>query len=98
MSIFTARENFTEELVTGDRHCQSCMKSVCDKIALVNRWTTRKGKQGMLVVCNEECWSDYDHNYWLERAAKKADARGDRRTSDQMLHSRLPVWGNKSCL
>lgn len=94
MPIFTARENFKSEFISGCRQCQSCNGFVSGATALVNRWTNKKGEQS-LMVCNETCWENYDHNYWLERAAKREFNWGNEKKCDRLLAARLDVYGEK---
>lgn len=95
MSIFTARENFTREYIKGARQCQSCKRFIYEgKMALVNRWSNKRGVQS-LVLCDETCWTNYDHNYWLERAAEKAFTAGRESEADELLDARLPKYGEK---
>ena len=91
MSIFTARENFKSEFVKGNRHCESCLKSLHEKNALVIRWQNKKGG-GSLALCDDECWSNYDHNYWLERRAKKELDKGNIHDAERFYDSRLPKY------
>lgn len=94
MPIFTARENFNLELIKGCRSCQSCNRSISGETALVNRWKNKKGEQS-LIVCNEICWSNYDHNYWLERAADREYEAGHLPEAYELLDARLPKYGEQ---
>lgn len=90
--IFTARENFKTEFVAGYRRCESCLTSIHETNALVRRWTNKKSSNNSIAVCDEECWSNYDHNYWLERRAKKEINEGNDREAERFLGARLPKY------
>lgn len=92
MSIFTARGQFHREFISGCRQCQSCNRFISDDYALVNRWDNKRGGQS-LVVCNETCWENYDHNYWLERAADKEFNANHLPEAYKLLDARLPKYG-----
>ena len=95
MPIFTARENFKPEYIEGHRQCQSCDRHLHGKEALVVRWTNKRGEQS-LAVCDETCWTNYDHNYWLERAAERM-WNGDRESEAiELLDMRLPKYGEQN--
>jgi hypothetical protein len=84
MPIFTARSNFKTEFITGHRRCQSCMQDTHGTNALVVRWKSGKAS---LVLCDEECWSIYDHNFWLLRAYEETQ---DEREQDWLISALLP--------
>lgn len=90
MNIFTARENFANEFIENTRHCASCMKPIHLQTALVGKWTNRKGQQS-IALCNDECWSTYDHNFWLERRAKREYFAGNDDIAKLYYDSRLEI-------
>jgi hypothetical protein len=90
--IFTARENFKAEFIKNARLCKSCMKYLHECTALVVRWSNKKGRRASLAVCDEECWSNFDHNYWLERRAKKEIERGNNAEAMQCFDARVPKY------
>lgn len=89
MPIFTARSNFKTEFIKGCRQCQNCHGFVEGKEALVVRWKGKGGKDASFILCNDECWEVFDHNFWLERAWKRTD-------DESYLDDRLPIKETRS--
>lgn len=90
MNIFTARENFKDEFIQGHRQCQNCMKFLHHQVALVRQWNNKKGQQS-IALCDDECWSTYDHNFWLERRAKQEYFAGNEDVAEVYYDSRLEI-------
>jgi hypothetical protein len=89
--VFTARSNFRSEHIKGNRLCHACGRPLQGAIALVTRWSSKKDKNASLAVCDEDCWQDLDHNFWLNRAAKKEWFAGHEEEAEEYWDSRLPV-------
>lgn len=89
MPIFTARENFKPEYIKGYRRCESCHMSLQGKTGLVVRWQNKRDKNASLALCDDECWQIYDHNFWLERAAKKKFMGDKEDECDELLGMRV---------
>jgi hypothetical protein len=88
VSIFTARESFHLEFISGHRQCQSCHRVLHETTALVKRWNAKHDPNASLTVCDEQCWQDFDHNFWLEKAFERTS---DPQKEQEFLDARIPT-------
>lgn len=60
----TALSNFKKETLTKRKKCVGChtQREPGDEV-LISRYTNRFG-HCTSIVCNEECWRDFDDQYW----------------------------------
>ena len=63
-----ALSSFTVEVLDKNRACLNCRKTIRrGEQALVTRWSDGFGRKTS-VLCDEECWRDYDDRYWQAKA------------------------------
>ena len=51
------------------------------------RWEAKRDLLASFALCDDECWSTYDHNFWLEQAYKRTD---DLAEQEQIINDLLP--------
>lgn len=75
MTLITARSTFTETVLTKKANCNACYQThYAGATVLTKPYTNpnNRAQTAHVVLCNDDCWQTFDHNFWVSRPQSKA--------------------------
>lgn len=75
MSIITARDTFKETVLTRNTSCNACHSSLYTGQTVLSKPylnPNNKAQTAHVVLCNDDCWQTFDHNFWVSRPQSRA--------------------------
>jgi hypothetical protein len=81
MSIITARDTFTETVLTRKASCNACHHTHYAGATVLSKPYTNPNNRAQtahVVLCNDDCWQTFDHNFWASRPLRKAHKKFQR--------------------
>lgn len=75
MSIITARNTFIETVLTKNATCNACHGDLFKGMTVLTKDypnPNNRAQTAKVILCNDDCWQTFDHNFWVSRPLKKA--------------------------